>query len=462
MRVNFGSLSITVRYVYPRGGSLIFQRAVPTDLRHRYPGATIKKDLKTSDFAKAARLVDALNRRIEAEWEGLRAAPEASPKALRAHADDFLRKHGLTAGDDSKHDPQAIALLHDYIDAKRVRHANGDEQVYREAGSSEYLSPVEIEAGRRLHGKRKDTLEDLLEAYLRAHDQRDDERFTTYQRRAFATLIAVTGDREVATFARADARRYVEVSLEGGSKTGTIRRRINSFAAMWTSYRLEQDPSCVNPFEKLSIPGEGEDKVRRVPFKEDELRTLIDACRSADDDRRWIIAMLADTGARLAEIVGLAVDDFYVDAEIPYVWIRPHPWRRLKNAESKRVVPLVGSALWAAKRVLEEAAEGQQFAFPRYTSVAECLATHASNTLAKWIRARGLAHTSHDLRHTMKDRLREVQCPKPIYDALLGHALPDKGEGYGVGYSAKVNGPWLAKTIGATTLAEPKASPSGN
>jgi hypothetical protein len=51
---------------------LIYQRAIPKDLQVRYPGKTIKHDLKTADLAKAARLVADLNQRLEAEWNGLR------------------------------------------------------------------------------------------------------------------------------------------------------------------------------------------------------------------------------------------------------------------------------------------------------------------------------------------------------------------------------------------------------
>lgn len=79
MRLALGPLQVTIKYTYPRGKTTIYQRVVPTDLRDRYPGATIKPDLKTSDPLKVARMVDRLNRKYEAEWEGLRAAPGSSP-----------------------------------------------------------------------------------------------------------------------------------------------------------------------------------------------------------------------------------------------------------------------------------------------------------------------------------------------------------------------------------------------
>ena len=106
MRLSLGSLQVTIKYTYRRGKTTIYQRAVPTDLRARYPGSTIKHDLKTTDPVKVARLVEDLNRRLEAEWEGLRAAPESTPQSLKAHANKLLRSWGL-APYPAENDPQA-------------------------------------------------------------------------------------------------------------------------------------------------------------------------------------------------------------------------------------------------------------------------------------------------------------------------------------------------------------------
>lgn len=436
MQASFGPLQVTLKYTYLRGGTLIYQRAVPKDLQDRYPGKTIKQDLKTADLAKATRLVTDLNQRLEAEWSGLRSAPEASPKSLVAHADALLKTHGLKPGSDDN-DPNAVRALHDLFDEKRARFSDGSDLVYREAHPTEYLSHVEATAWRRLHATQGDTLSDLLEIYLRAHTDRDNEKFVTYQRRAFATLTASIGDRQVSAFTRDDARRYIDSALRQGKSTGTIRRRVNSLRAMWGSYKRERDPHCSNPWERITIAGEGKDKQKRQTFTKQELVKLLDACQSKDDDLRWLIAMLADTGARLAEIVGLPLSDIHLDAPVPYVALQNHPWRRLKNKESKRDVPLVGAALWGAKRVLETSVEGQRFAFPRYTNEVEANATGASGATAAWIRSRGLDHTCHDLRHTMVDRLRHVGCPRIVTFFIHGHAFTDEGDGYGTATTLK-------------------------
>lgn len=338
VRLAFGPLQVTIKYTYPRGGTTIYQRSVPKALHDRYPSKTIKKVLQTTDPVKVAHMVADLNRQVEAEWAGLLASPESSPKALKVHADALLRSYGL-APHTPDNDPRAIELLHDHIDNKLMRYAGGDERLYRNADPAEYLTVVEQEAGKRLHGKPRDTIEDALRVYLETHTKRDDEKFASYTRLAFASLIAVTGDKDIAAFTREDARRYVAVEL-AKVKTGTIKRRIGVFTAVWGAYRRERDPKCVNPFERLSIAGDGKDATPRVPYTPEQLRTLYARCRAKDDDLRWIIAMLIDTGCRLSEVAALALEDIKLDAEVPHVVIKPHPWRRLKNKASERTVPL--------------------------------------------------------------------------------------------------------------------------
>ena len=80
----------------------------------------------------------------------------------------------------------------------------------------------------------------------------------------------------------------------------------------------------------------------------DEFIKAIQAeCYEVDDDLRWLLALIVDTGMRLAEAVGLKTEDIKLDSEVPSVKVSPYRWRRLKTRSSEREVPLVGSALWA-------------------------------------------------------------------------------------------------------------------
>ena len=86
----------------------------------------------------------------------------------------------------------------------------------------------------------------------------------------------------------------------------------------------------------------------------------------------------------VSEAAGLSKGDIYLDEEVPYVDIKPHPWRRLKTAGSQRKVPLVGMSIWAAKQACT--ASNSAFLFPRYCDETECHSNSASAALNKWLK----------------------------------------------------------------------------
>ncbi|PLY61380.1 Tyrosine recombinase XerC [Herbaspirillum sp. BH-1] len=451
MKITLGVLKVTLKHSFARGGVIYYQRAVPADLHERYGAKRLKISLETADVRIAARKIEALDKQFEAEWALLREAPQAAPKGVREQAEQLLRTWGLDAAP-AQNDPIAQSLFHDHLDDKRGRYANGDETVYWNADGRKYLTPVEIKAAQMLAGSAQATLSDALELYLKVHPKRDQAKFAADARRSFQGLIDAVGDKPLSELTREDAHGYVSKQQEKGHKTATIRRNLNSIKAIVELYFREKEIHRQNPFSALPIPGEGSDSKKRRPFSNIELRELVARCRQIDDDIRWLIAMLADTGARLAEITGLVLEDIVLDGDIPHVVIQPHPWRSLKNKDSERKVPLVGAALWAARRVVETASEGQKFAFPRYASLEGTKATHASNTIADWIRSisvegRKMDHTAHELRHTVADRLRDVQCPEDIRYAIGGWALQEVGAKYGTGYGLSVKAEWLSKII---------------
>lgn len=454
MRWTFGPLNVTLKYAYLRdpkdpGSNIVYQRPVPKDLWGRYPSKTIKQDLKHSDMVKAARQVEDLNKRYDAEFAGLRAAPGSSPLALKVHTAAFLKEWGLTPGE---MDSPAAEAFFDSVENKRWRHSGNDEDKYENAELSDFLPPVEAAAFKALTGKQRDTLTDALELHLKIHPKRDNAKFVTYQRRAFAALVAVTGDKPISEFKRADARAYMNAALLT-AKTTTVRRLLGAIHPVFATYIKENDLPTPNPFSELQIPKEGHDTKKRQPFTPSELVTLEAACRAQDDPMRWILALLAGTGARLAEVVGLPLEDIHLDTDYPHVVLQVHPWRDIKGANGirgvkDRTVPLAGVALWAAQRIKATAVTGQSFAFPQYTTSTGCKATSASGALNAWLkRLLPLAHTCHELRHTLKDLLRTVQCPKDISDAITGHGTKSVGDGYGVGYDLRVKSEWLTKAL---------------
>ncbi|MDA0320265.1 MAG: tyrosine-type recombinase/integrase, partial [Proteobacteria bacterium] len=194
--------------------------------------------------------------------------------------------------------------------------------------------------------------------------------------------------------------------------------------------------------------GEHSETIKRTPVALEDIQRLQRLCRQMDDEPRWIIALLSDTGLRLSEALGLTTDEVHLHAAIPYIEIKPQPWRRLKTKSSERKVPLVGEALWALRQA-SKATDGQMI-FPKYCTPTTCKSNSASAALNKWLKSKtaGADHVVlHSFRHSLRDRLRAVECPTDIIDSIGGWSKPGVGEGYGSGYSTDVLHKWMAKIV---------------
>ena len=102
-------------------------------------------------------------------------------------------------------------------------------------------------------------------------------------------------------------------------------------------------------------------------------------------------------------------------------------------------------ALWAAKRIVE-ADNSTDFAFSRYNRNQLTTANSASAALNKWLRQHVPSGcTMHSFRHSLRDRLRAVQCPSDITDQIGGWTTDGVGQGYGSGYPISVLQEWLIK-----------------
>lgn len=417
---------MSVKNVYKRVNTYYYQRKIPKDLLHRYDGAKhIKINLKTSDLATVARKVKALNTQYENLWDALRTDPSITPSSLTEAARLLLKQNGLEPLPATNNE----ILLDQFfkgLEDKGIAYAGGDEDTYNEASVTEFLSATEVEALRLLNEKPKFLLSDAIEVYLKHHEKSDDARFNATSRTNWNSLVSITGDKPFNDFNRADANHFIEKLLDSGAKTTTVHRQTNSIKAVFSKVIVEKELLRANPFAKIVIKGLGKDASKRTSFTDAELKTLIEACKLKDDPVRWMIALQIDLGCRLGEAAGLAIEDIKLDVPFPYVQIQPHPWRSLRTANSERNVPLVGASLWAAQRIIETKTKDQLYAFPQYTNGESCKADSASATLNKWMTTLGLDKTTHELRHTMRDRLRNATSPPQKLTLLVdgAKALP--------------------------------------
>lgn len=433
------TLSLMASYLYQRGETFHFRLRVPQELHDRYPKPVIRKSLKTTDPREAARLADAMFQQYQASFSAMRGNASLTPS-------DTLRAAQVLA--DSlpplEHDT-------DYFEEKfrAYVHRKGLDPLSLEQNpemvkESDYLGPVDLKALQLLKAGSdpKPRLSAALDIYVSTHRNADSKKAMERAKRDWGQLEALAGDICIADLGREHARAFVAQCAANGMKTATARRAVNTLCAVLNVAIRELDiRGAFNPFAAVPIANEGRDaKEVKTPSPE-ELAAVLGAFGADRAVPALLILIQMGTGARIAEVSGLAVADVVLTGDVPHLTIQDQPWRTLKTDTSKRDVPLVGFALEAAKVAVSLASKGSPALFPRYAkAVGGATASAAVNKRLKpW------AFGSHGFRHGLKDILREVGCPEPIQKEIQGHAGDGISAGYGKGYSLKVKHEWLTK-----------------
>ena len=219
-------------------------------------------------------------------------------------------------------------------------------------------------------------LSEACELYLRLKGVGKDKVFIRTANRNTQYVTKLLGDRPISSYLSSEAAQFRDWCIEQGMGIKTVKRVFSSIRAIVNLAIAEEGLDCSNAFAKTYFPDDDKAQVRQ-PISIQDIRKVQSLCRVHDDEMRWLIALISDTGMRLGEAAGLLKEDIKVNEPIPYVDLKPHPWRTLKTKGSQRLIPLTNEALWASKRLIE-ANNDSIFAFPRYCSEIGCKANSAS------------------------------------------------------------------------------------
>ena len=371
-------------YLYQKRGVYYFSKQVPCDIRQHYSRNRIVICLRTKSSSKAMRSCQSILQRLEDYWMSLRLS--------------------------------AMPLPGQHLIQDRPRDYHGSD------------SPL---------------LSEALAKYLLLKGEGKDKTFVRGANRNIQYVTDHLGDRPIDAYTSADAASLRDKLMDNGLSVSSVKRNFSTIRSIINLTITEQGLDCINAFARTYMPDE--EKQKRLPIPLECIQSIQSDCLDADDDMRWLVALLSDSGMRLGEAVGLVKSDIILDGDIPHVNISPHAWRRLKTKGSQRLIPLTKEALWASQRLLETNNDSI-FAFPRYCSETGCKANSASGGLNKWLHQYVPNKcVIHSFRHSLRDRLRAVECPSDIVDAIGGWKTSGVGHGYGNGYPLEVLEKWMEK-----------------
>ncbi|MEC7762928.1 MAG: integrase [Pseudomonadota bacterium] len=249
------------------------------------------------------------------------------------------------------------------------------------------------------------------------------------RKKAIKTFVAVIGDKpmsEITGDDMLDFRAWWLDRIENeGLSPGSANKDLIHLGDVLKTVNKMKRLNLVLPLSDLSFR-EGE-AVPRPPFSDSWIRDKIlepGALDGLNEDARYILLAMINTGARPSELAALSAPQICLDGDVPHISIEPVV-RQLKSANARRVIPLCGISLMAMRARPE--------GFPRYWDSSASL----SATVNKYLRANGLMetpkHSLYGLRHSFEDRKLAAGVDERIRRDLMGHAL-DR-ERYGKGAS---------------------------
>ena len=166
------------------------------------------------------------------------------------------------------------------------------------------------------------TLSEALELYLRLKGSNKDKVFHRGAERNVQSVIDVLGDRPVDEYASSDAASYRDYLLKKGLTTNSVKRNFSTIRSIINLCIQEYGLDCKNAFSRVYLP-DLDDSKKRKPIPIENIRQIQQDCREEDDEARWLVALISDTGMRLSEAAGLHINDIILDEDIPLLY-QPH------------------------------------------------------------------------------------------------------------------------------------------
>ena len=239
-------------YLFQKRGVWYFSRHVPVDVRCYYRQSRIVRSLRTKSRLKASKTALVWSDHLESVWSGIR-----------------LRHLGI---------------------------GHSFEENVPSITNAPHLTKA-------------------LDTYLRLKGDGRSPQYEKAARRTIDYAVAELNDRRIDTYTQLDASRFRDALFARGLTSSSVKRVFSVIKAIIQLSITEHGLACPNVFRGTFLPKK-DDVRKRQPIPIDIIRSVQNECQTIDDDLRWLIAFLSDSGLRLAEAVGLLITDIPIHSEI--------------------------------------------------------------------------------------------------------------------------------------------------
>lgn len=400
-------------YLRKRGRKYSFRKRVPIEFQHLFLKKEIQVPLKTDSEKVALQRAHNFNLVLEEFWNSIQ--DSSHPEYLNSELEDAIhdaRKIGFKYI--SKEDLVKKAPLHEFVNRINAAYHAPDK------ATKEYLLGGGSNPGALKLTKAKEKYFKFQKGNLTEYSEDQVLKWQRPRNRAVSNFIECVGDIEIDQISRDDVLKFrnwwVQRITGKSMSANTANKEFSIIKQIITN--ANDDYSLDMSVDKLfkGVRLKEKEKATRMPFSNSFIKNKFLSGKSLsglNEEARMLVFAMADTGARIKELIGLMDEDIYLKNDIPYIAIRPNDIRGLKTAQSERELPLVGSALFAFQKL--------NGSFNHYLGKSDLI----SNTINKYFRENNTlpsnSHSLYSLRHSFEDRLTAVEPPDKVQAMLMGH-----------------------------------------
>ncbi|THU41857.1 hypothetical protein FAM09_07085 [Niastella caeni] len=415
-------------YLLSRKGNYYYNRRVPKTFKKYDPRSRVRISLNTDSRRLARQLAVEKNAQLEAYWISLLHTGEKHNESKYKALVDRAQILGFTYCHNSL---LALQPLKEIVSRYQFL-------------EQQKLNEKHVEAVLGSEEKPLIRLEDILPKFYELSkekliDKSPDQIRKWKNPRALAlkNFINCIGNKVLTELTRLDIVAFknwwIDLIDNENYVSNTANKQLVNVKTIVTTvadhYNL--DINAEHIFKKLEI--KRDDARKRPPFSTQFIldRLLVpENLKGLNVQARNALYAFSETGACIAELVGLLPEDIRLNAEIPHIVIVSRKYTSQKTKYRRREIPLVGFALDAFK----ECPNG----FTDYVGKPDTL----SATLNSYLRGNNLFptedHTVYSLRHSFQDRLLASKALDREQADLMGHKFERPDYGVGVTLAQKL------------------------
>ena len=226
-------------------------------------------------------------------------------------------------------------------------------------------------------------------------------------KKTLKTFITYCGDKPINSYNLDDITKIQKISID--NKNFRIRYLKKIFFMAFEKFELKK-----KIFPSLK-PSKKKKRIKENSITFDECKTLENICKKSLTLENSLLSIMLYTGCNLYELMGLDLNDIYIDNFQSFIIIRNNSIRPIKSVYKIRTIPLVGISRQGASFILNMLEKGEILFDKKKINQIE-------NLIKKILKNNLKSKTLTDIKSSLVSRLIKIECPEEVILEIIGRS----------------------------------------